>query len=148
HDARADALELHDAPLAGLSAIEADVVRTKAGRQRGGPQHLGVELADLHPQRARLVVPVEGHVALDLLEAGAAGFDGRWRPPGSLAAAAALGERPGAGERECYRKKCCAHVADSTGSPDPGSLIADPESLIRNPQSGIPNPVSLIVDPG
>ena len=68
HHARPDPLELDDASLAGLPAIEPDVVRPQARREAGRVEHLGVELVDLHPERPGLVVPVERHVAVELLE--------------------------------------------------------------------------------
>src|SRR5205823_6862525 len=77
HHARADALEFDDAALARLAAIETDIIRPEPGREPGGVEQLGVEPVDLHPQRAAALVPVERQVAVDLLEAGRAGFDGR-----------------------------------------------------------------------
>src|SRR5262249_46516456 len=94
HHARPDPLEPDDPTLPRLAAIEPDVVRSESGREAGRIEHLGVELVDLHPERAGALVPVEGHVAVDLLEPRRAGLDGldgpllsALRPAGAPAAA-------------------------------------------------------------
>ena len=135
-DARADPLELDHPALARLPAIEPDVVRSQARGQPGRVEQLGVELVDLHPQRARPLVPVERHVAVEFLEPGGAGVDGLGRA--SLpAATSALGERwCGAGKRECDREEWCgAHAGDCIG--DRGSGIGDRGSGIGDRGSGI-----------
>jgi len=71
-----------------LAAIEPDVVRTEAGRKTRRIEQLGIEAADLHPQRPRLVVPVERHEAVELLERRRAAFDRGRRAGGRLARAA------------------------------------------------------------
>ena len=92
HHARPDPLELDDPPLAADPTIEPDVVRPQPRRQAGGVEHLGIELGDLHPERAGLVVPVERQVAVDLLQPRRPGIDGLDWSSLTTAAAPALGE--------------------------------------------------------
>ena len=64
----ADPLEAHDVRRAELAAIEADVVRAQAGRQRRVIEQLRVERRDLEPDRAVGTVPVERDEAVLLVE--------------------------------------------------------------------------------
>ena len=76
HHPRADAMERDDASLPGLTAVQPDVVRAEAGAEAGGVEQLRVELGDFHPQRSGLLVPVEGHEAIEFAESGGAVADG------------------------------------------------------------------------
>ncbi len=107
HHPRPDPLEFDDPSLARLSAIDPDVVRPETRRKAGGVQHLGVELVDLHPEGSGLVIPVERHVAVQLLEAGRPRVDRLGRTRGlALAGAASLGENSGCGDQaQGYRKE-------------------------------------------
>src|SRR5438132_290405 len=59
--------------------IGADVVRAEAGRQAGREQELGVEARDLEKHRTGALVPVERKIAVELLHAGGARVDRRYR---------------------------------------------------------------------
>ena len=58
-----------DAGVAELPAIEADRIRAETGRQRDLVEQLLVEAPDLHEQLAGRRLPVQRHVAVDLLQA-------------------------------------------------------------------------------
>src|SRR5260221_8337447 len=90
-----------------LPPRERGVVRPEPRRKAGGVQHLGVELVDLHPEGSGLVIPVERHVAVQLLEAGRPRVDRLGRTRGlALAGAASLGENSGCGDQaQGYRKE-------------------------------------------
>ena len=86
--ARADALEEHQASGSARAAVEADVVRAKAGRESRRIEELGIEARDLEKHRSRSVVPVQRKVAVDLLHAtGALLNRRRWTGGRSLTSA-------------------------------------------------------------
>src|SRR5688572_15932443 len=64
---RAAAIETDDGAVAELSAVEPDVVRADAGRQRFDVEELAVPLIDLEPDFSGLRVPVKGEEAGKLL---------------------------------------------------------------------------------
>src|SRR5262249_21694700 len=81
--ARADTLEKDEAPAAAGTAIEADVVRSQAGRESRREQELGVHLRDLEEHRSGPLVPVQREVAVNFPHAGGAILDRRCRAAAS-----------------------------------------------------------------
>ena len=73
--AGAGAFELDDSRAGQDAAVEADVVRSQAGRQACRVKHLGVEPGDLEKQPASRLVPVEREEAVNLLHPGRSFFD-------------------------------------------------------------------------
>src|SRR5919109_3799189 len=66
--ARTDAVECDDASCAGLAAIETDVIRSESGGKAGRIEQLRIELVDLHPERSRLLIPVQRKIAVEFLQ--------------------------------------------------------------------------------
>ena len=75
-DLRAATLEADQARTAGLSAVEADVVRSNARGKRIDVKKVGVEAGDFHPQLAGLGLPIEGNEAVQFVVASGFGGDG------------------------------------------------------------------------
>ena len=73
--ATAGAFELDDSRAGQDATVEADVVRSQAGRQACRVKHLGVEPGDLEKQPASRLVPVEREEAVNLLHPGRSFFD-------------------------------------------------------------------------
>ena len=97
--ARSDALERDHLAAALLAAVEADVVGAETRGQARGVQEIGVEAADFEPQRTGAIIPVDGEIAVQLLHAGGAFFDGR-----NGSAARAASSTAAAGGRLCVER--------------------------------------------
>src|SRR5580658_4791483 len=82
-----NAMELDQASVALLSAIQAEVVRAEAGGESGGVKKFGVEARNLQPERAGALLPVKREIAVEFLHAGGALLDGRDAPGGLYCAA-------------------------------------------------------------
>ena len=99
-----DALERDEPPVAFLAAVEADVVGAESGGQAGGVEEWTVEARDLEPEIAGALVPVEREVAVQLLHAGGALFDGgRGSSRSRGRAAAPLGGKRKHRGGQCHR---------------------------------------------
>jgi hypothetical protein len=114
-----DPLEVHERRSSALPAIQPDVVRPDAGLQAREVEHVGVQLPDLHVERARRLVPVEREETIELLHAGGLLFDRRGLAAGQVSRLAAgrrrlprhrrgqrHHERRRAGERRIDRHNC------------------------------------------
>ncbi len=104
-NARTNALEGDDAPLAFDAAVEPDIVGAEPGGETVGEQEVRIEARNLEPQIARALVPIEREIAIDFVHAGNAFFDGGYAAAGNSRAPAAPALLGLQGQREYSDRK-------------------------------------------